>query len=511
MMFKSLTLSSPRFSTISLSSRWIGLFAGLLLPLAFAPFHLPGIGFLSIALLYNATLKISLSNPPKRLRALFSLGFHYGIGFFSFGVSWVFISIHEYGHLHPLLSALITGVFIAYLSLFPAGLAVCAGYKPWISTQKPLQSAAVFSALWVLFEALRSFLCTGFPWLLLGYSQMDSPLQSLLPCIGVFGTGFYTCFTGVCLAQYARAAKPAAWLGLFFALIFAPYGLHNIHWTHPDQKPLSVAIIQPNMAMRDKWDSAYFWELMHRYEKNIQQTLPKDLIIFPESAIPLPGNYITSTLDAWEQQSQQQHSSLLLGIPESIDSEDYAFYNTMKIIGDADGSYYKQQLVPFGEYIPHWISVFTDYIGIPNPQLRAGPKQQPLLRVANQPLASLICYELAYDHLLRAQLPEASWIISISDDGWFGHSLAMYQQAQMAQVRALQTGRYHVVSNNDGLSAIINAQGQTVQQLAAFTDGILTGNIQPMQGSTPWVQWGNLPIWILCSMILLFWNPWRRG
>jgi apolipoprotein N-acyltransferase len=133
-----------------------------------------------------------------------------------------------------------------------------------------------------------------------------------------------------------------------------------------------------------------------------------------------------------------------------------------------------------------------------------------LVTVGNHAIASLICYELAYAQLLRAQLPQAEWIVSLNDDGWFGHSLALYQQLQMAQVLALQTARYHVFSNNDGLSSVIDQQGHIVASLDAFTAGTLKASIEPATGSTPWVVWGDRPIFALAIIGIIALLLYRR-
>jgi apolipoprotein N-acyltransferase len=172
-------------------------------------------------------------------------------------------------------------------------------------------------------------------------------------------------------------------------------------------------------------------------------------------------------------------------------------------LGQSNGTYYKQHLVPFGEYIPKPFQAIIRWLKVPFANLLPGPRNQPLVQVHNHPIASLICYELAYPNLLRQQLPNAEWIVSISDDGWFGHSFAMYQQLQMSQVLSLMSGRYQIVSNNDGLSAIIDTQGNIIQSLPTFTADILEDQIYPATGSTPWVFLGDrFPLWL--SLILVF-------
>ena len=147
-----------------------------------------------------------------------------------------------------------------------------------------------------------------------------------------------------------------------------------------------------------------------------------------------------------------------------------------------------------------------NYLALPSSNLKPGQKNQELIEVAGHPIATLICYELAYPQLLRNQLPKAEWIVSISDDGWFGKSLALYQHLQMAQALSLLTGRYQIMSNNDGLSSIINEKGTIVNSLPAFSEGILEGNISGATGITPWVFYGDTPIilFFMLAPILAF-------
>ena len=196
--------------------------------------------------------------------------------------------------------------------------------------------------------------------------------------------------------------------------------------------------------------------------------------------------------------------AVLLGIPEPTSPDETSYYNSIISLGAANGKYLKQHLVPFGEFIPQLLEHLTHWLGIPLANLSPGAKNQALIRVQNHPIATLICYELAYPELLRKQLPEAEWIVSVSDDGWFGHSLAMYQQLQMAQVLSLQTGRYQVVANNDGLSSIINTDGDISASLPPFSSGILEENIFPATGLAPWVYFGDMPALLFSLLIVLF-------
>jgi len=489
------TISANRYSYLLLP-----FLAGLLIPFGFAPFHLPGFSMLGLAVLFGI-----LQLQPPNLKRAFSTGFAFGLGFLGLGVSWVYVSIHEYGHLHPLVAALITLVFIVYLAVYPGLVAVF--YKKLSPGRSALFCCFLFSALWCFGELLRATFMGGFPWLLLGFGQIDTPLKYLLPIIGLYGVSFIVCLAAAFLATSALShnSKRYVWIVAFGSLLICPAVLKPIEWASLALAPQSVGIIQANLSMRDKWDEALFWQVLQRYQEGVDRLIAKNkLIVMPESAIPLPASYVTTFLDSIHQRAKQVGSSVLLGIPQPTTVDETHYYNTMLTLGEAHGSYLKQHLVPFGEFIPQPFQRLIDWLSFPSANMSAGKSNQALIRVKNHPIATLICYELAYPQLLRKQLPLAEWIVSISDDGWFGHSFAMYQQLQIAQVISMQTARFQVVANNDGLSAIINTKGEVIASLPAFSAGILEADIYPATGSSPWVILGDAPALLICLLIVMW-------
>ena len=472
-------------------------FAGLLVPCGFAPIHMPGLAILGIALLFAQLHQ-------QTVKQSFYTGFVFGLGFFCLGISWIYVSIYTYGHINPPLSAFITLVFVAYLALFPGLVAML--YQRLASNHSLLFDCFLFSAVWCLGEFLRATFLTGFPWLLLGVGQFDSPLKYLLPIVGVFGVGFITCLTASCLASgmLTNPAKRYPWMIAFVAILMTPMLLKNHEWTTTHSPSVSVGVIQANISMRDKWDETLFWQILNRYEHEVIQLIgKKQLIIMPESAIPLPINYVSDFLSNLSQRAKKGNSAILLGIPEPTTTDDTAYYNTIASLGNAQGSYLKQHLVPFGEFIPKPFQQISRWLALPAANLKSGKSRQSLVTVHNHPIASLICYEVAYPQLLRNQLPQAEWIVSISDDGWFGHSLAVYQQLQMSQVLSMQTGRFQIVANNDGLSSVINTYGDIVDSLPVFSSGILTASVSPATGASPWVYLGDLPVLLISLLIVL--------
>lgn len=475
---------------------------GLLLPLGFAPFHFPGMAILGLALFYTALTNNDVKSP-------FLCGLVFGLGFFGFGISWIYVSIHEYGHLHGIIAALITLAFLLYLAVFPALVATV--FSRLATRPYAISSALLFSALWIASEYLRSALLGGFPWLLLGFGQFDTPVKFLLPVIGVFGAGFVSCFAATLLgiATQTRGAQRFVYYLIFATCIMTPQILKPVKWAEETGQPISVGVIQANLSMRDKWDESLFWNLLQHYKKGTEQLMGTQLIVLPESAIPLPATYVSEFLNKLQKRATKNDSAILLGIPQPTTIDENYYYNALTSLGKAEGSYFKQHLVPFGEFIPQSIQFVTNWLGIPDANMKPGKINQPLVTVHNHPIASLICYELAYGDLLRKQLPAAEWIVSISDDGWFGHSLAMYQQLQMAQVLSMEAARYQVVSNNDGLSSVIDTQGEIINSLPAFSAGILKSTVFAATGTTPWVIWGDLPVLLFSLLIIIIFSIYK--
>lgn len=471
--------------------------AGLLGPLGFAPFHLPGLTILSLALLFSGLLNCTIKQS-------FILGFTFGMGYFGLGVSWVIISIHDYGQINYFFAGLITLTFIMYLALYPA--LVSYFFKALRTERSDLLSITSFCVLWCLSESIRSSFVTGFPWLLIGTTQIDTPLRHLAPVIGIYGLSLLCALAAALLTLSIRenSIKRYYYLTAFVLLIISPSLLKNIEWTNVKKEPLSIGAVQANLSMRDKWDETLFWKLLKFYEQATDKLWGKQLIILPESAIPLPASYLQDYLLKLHEKALKAKSALILGILQPTDETESHFYNSIITLGDAFGGHVKRQLVPFGEYIPKPFVAINRWLNLPEPNISPGKNTQQLIKILDHPIASLICYEIAYPNILRRQLPEAQWIVSISDNGWFGRSLASYQQLQMSQLLSLLTGRFQVIVNNDGLSSVINTKGDIVDGLPSFSSGILESEIFPADGSTPWVIWNEYPVLIFSSFCMIF-------
>lgn len=483
----------------------IALLAGASLPLAFAPFYLFPLAVLAPALLLYCWLH-------AKPTSAFWYGLIYGIGYFGIGVSWVYISMHRFGEMPVPLACLLTLLFVLVLALFPA----LQGYllKRYFSKLTYSKILLAFPATSALFDWIRSWLLSGFPWLLLGYSQTNSPLKGFAPIVGEYGLSFIITLTsallvlcGLYLQARARLVKCLLPLGLILIIWLAGAGLTKINWTKPTGKPITVSLVQGNVPQQLKWQPEFLQPTLDRYLSLTEQHWHSDLIIWPEAAVPIAYQYAQDFIAALDEKAKQHHTRMLFGIPEIADAEH--FYNALYIVGQGSGHYYKRQLVPFGEYLPfgsllEWL---MDYWHIPVSTMLSGNLQQAALKANGFNIAPFICYEIAYAYLIELIPENTDFLVTVSNDAWFGESFAPAQHLQIVQFRALTTGRSALVSTNNGVTAIIDEHGNVVNKLPQFTTGVLTGEIIARHGQTPLLIIKNTTVITLLwlALILAYW------
>ena len=488
---------------------------GLASVAAFAPLGWFPLIWLTLGGLYFL-LKKSVGEARQTLHGALT-GWAFGFGLFVGGVSWIYVSLSNFGGLPAPLAALSTLLFCAFLGLYPAlvgGLFV--RFAPMSDGQRSL----FFAALWTLGEWLRSWLLTGFPWLAVGYSQAaSSPLDGFAAVLGIYGVSLLTtlfatqltCAAERCTGQSACAIdKRLGWcplLPLLLASLLLVAGglLRGQPWTTPSGKPLSVALLQGNIAQELKWRPERFNESLYSYYRLAQEN-PAQLTLLPETAIPaflhqLPPAYI----DELAALAQREQGDMLIGIAVG-DRQQYA--NAAVSIG-ASGTqqYHKMHLVPFGEFVPPGFQWFMNLAHIPMSDFTPGDPRQPLLKAGNTKVAVNICYEDAFGEEIIRTLPEAELLVNISNVAWFGDSLAPAQHLQIAQMRALETGRMMLRATNTGMTAVIAADGRVVSALKPYTRAALRAEAQGYQGATPYVRWGNLPLIVLCLLCCAFGVP----
>ena len=509
--------SKPIFDFFRKSYKeWAALISGGLLAFAFAP-----IAFYPLAVVCPAFLLLLWLNcSPRRA---FSIGLFFGIGFFTVGVSWVFISIHVFGHTSIFLSLLISGLFIFILALFIA----LQGYvlNLFFPENNRLKRYLVFPSLWVLSEWLRSWIFTGFPWLLLGTSQVNSPLAGFAPLVGGFSLAFLLTLSSALLLELLcfsfnltnlnQQKKPYAHfltsLITLIALWTLGYTLTSIHWTKTIGKPIKVSLVQANIPQAIKWEPEYLQSSLRNYTRLTQAYWHSRLIIWPEAAIPILKQEALPFLNQLNKEALRHKTTLITGIPIQ---NGFQYYNGMLALGVDHATYYKQQLVIFGEYLPWWIAwaqEFFNLLDIPMSSFSSGPAQQVAFKVADLDLGTFICYEIAYPNLVRKTLPKAQLLLTINDDAWFGHSFALAQHLQIGQFQALATGRSLLFLSNTGMTAIITSKGKIQTQLPPFQRAVLTGLVTKNSGVTPWVYFGDCPTIIFLVGLIVLCYAYRRS
>ena len=471
---------------------WPFLLGGLY-PLGFAPFE-----YNSILLLIIIVFIAGLYQQKKA----FQYGFLFGLGLASTGLSWIYISIHAYGHLHPLIAAMVTLLFMAYIGVFYGLMATI--QKRLMHQHSVILQALLFASIWILSEWARAKIFGGFPWLLLGQSAIDSPLQRLLPFVGIYGCGFIICWIAASIylgLLQNGLRKLSLCLPIMLLLLMKIYPQTT---ATPAQASFSTSIIQANVAMFEKWDEAFFWKNYFYYLQSIKELLlKKQLIILPEAAISAPSTYMRDELRRIDYMAKNKNSAVILGIPQTASNENDDYYNGSIALGRASGNYLKQQLVPFGEYVPHVFLKLMQWLNVPIVNTIPGPQNQTPIHVFQEQVASLICYELAYPEILRSQASESRMIISMSDDAWFGHSLALYQHLQMAKTLAKMSHRSLVFANNNGLSSLINQEGKVLNQARLWQKQNISARLALYQDITAWVKWGDKPILSICLLFFI--------
>lgn len=460
--------------------------SGAVMVLGFAPF---GWSVFVLIGLLGALVALQGASP----RAGFLRGWLFGVGLMGFGVFWIRISLNEFGNMDAWVAHLLTVVFVSTIALY-------FGLLGWLVRRLDrgpawLVPLALFPGLYVLIEWLRGWLFTGFPWLNLGYAQIDGPLGGYAPVLGVYGVGLLLVISAGLLWGLARWVGRARWsAGLALVLIWGTgLGLQQVSWTTPLGSSFRAAVVQASIPQAMKWDPDLLVSTLEIYWDLTERHLDADLVVWPETAIPDFLHAVREPLiDPMAQRAREEGAEIVLGIP-SMDAETGLYFNSLLSIGSREDLYAKRHLVPFGEFMPFksWLGPLVELFEIPMSNFSPGSAERPLLAVGERMAGVSICYEDAFPAEVAQALPEAEFLINVSNDAWFGDSLAPHQHLQMARMRALENGRYMLRATNTGISAIIDERGSLLGTVPSFVRGGFAAEVQPYAGSTPYSRFGN--------------------
>ncbi len=475
----------------------LSLAAGAMTALAFAPVNMPVLAVVMPALL----AAIWITVPP---RSAFVHGYVYGLGLFGIGVSWLHISINQFGGVGFPFAVVLTFLFIAFIALYPA----LTGYlsrRFFTNTGRGAWLILVLPSLWVLLEWMRGRLLTGFPWLNLGYSQIDTPLAGLAPLAGVYALSWASVLTACLIAGlFLGSGRQRALMLILLALIWSgSWLIADRQWTQGQGEPVKVALVQGAVPQSLKWDPRVRKSSMELYLDLTRPHLGADLIIWPETSIPAFYHQVSGFMDDLTALAREHDSRILVGIPVR-DEQSGNYYNSLVSLQANTERYDKRHLVPFGEYLP-FRSILDEvlrFLDIPISDFSPGNAGRPLLDVNGMALGVSICYEDAFGEEVIEALPEAGILVNVSNDAWFGDSFAPHQHLQMARMRALESGRYLLRATNTGVSAIIDERGRVETTTAQFQPAVLTGQVQARTGLTPYASGGNAPA-VIAALLLL--------
>jgi apolipoprotein N-acyltransferase len=477
----------------------LAIVAGAALPLAFAPFEF----FFLAPLSYAALLYVWTDATPRRA---LGVTFAWGCASFGFGTYWTFIAVRIIGGAPVAIGVLLMVGLTLVLAAFVAAAAWVAA--KWFRTRGAVAWLVTLPALFVLAEWLRGWLFTGFGWLAAGYSQTDSWLMGYAPLGGILAISLAVLVTSGALLtlifgttrERAAAATVAAavWLGGFAA--------RDVEFTQAKDEAVDVALAQGNIAQDTKYLPEQLLPMMRLYAELTAQGAGADLVIWPEAAIPVYLEDIEDYVERVRVVTAAQGSTVLLGIlqlaPNAKSIEE--FQNILVALTEERQIYVKRHLVPFGEFypVPGFIREWMRLMNLPTGKAIPGPEDQPPLTVGDEKLAITICYEDVFGAEQLRYLADSTLLVNVSNDAWFGDSIAPHQHLQIARVRAAEAGRYLLRSTNTGITAVIDAHGRVVSELPQFHVGLLKATVRGYTGATPYARVGNWLVVVLTLVML---------
>jgi len=478
------------------------LISGAIITLSFAPF-----GYWPLAILGVSGFALLVKNQPLRIVLLRTMVF--GIGYYAAGIHWIYVSIHNFGGASPLLAGFLVLVFACFMALlFSLPFYV---FGRWFSYHK-LSLLLVFPLCWLLSEWLRTWLLTGFPWLFIGYAQLHTWLSGWAPVAGVMAVSFAAVFSASLIAEWIHHAQPsrslvaaslaagALWLGGF--------GLQQITWAQPAAREITLGMVQPNVDQSIKldWDYQSVEGALDQLRRLSEGLWSNNWVIWPEAAVPTALTYHTALpfLEEMNTKAAQSGAALFTGVIYDEPGKNI-YYNSVVGLGEGLGFYHKRRLVPFGEYVPlgEYIRGLIEFFDLPTSFINLGPSDQHGLIAQGVRITPAICYEIVYPDLIAQSARETQVLLSVNNLGWFLDSIQSKQFMQMAQMRALETGRYLIYSTNNGPSAIIDNKGRILSQSDSFKEQTFTGRIHPVADWTPFMIIGSWPLALAAALILL--------
>jgi len=367
-----------------------------------------------------------------------------------------------------------------------------------------------FPLVWTGLEIARTHLFTGFPWMLLGYSLAGSGiLRQAADLAGIPGLSFLLALSGVSLylaaarlVHRSAASVLAPMVPGVAALAFlAAYGVWGVAAEGGGPSPqgtVRVAAAQGSVDQAVKWDPAYQLETLDIYRELTMKARAAgaSVVVWPETAAPFFYGWEKEPTRRMDRIGAEAGLTILFGAPWYDPADGGKYYNSvfeMDRRGVVVGRYDKQHLVPFGEYIPlRRILFFLQKLTAGDGDFSAGTSPS-LFRVEGAPVAASVCYEAVFPGILRAGVREgATWLVNVTNDAWFGDTVAPYQHLAMARMRCVELRRPMVRAANSGISAVIDPRGRIVASEGLHRRGIAVADIRPSARRTVYAKTGEI-------------------
>jgi apolipoprotein N-acyltransferase len=491
--------------------------SGLLLALSFPLFDFESLAWIAL-------VPLLLAIRGMTWKVAFGQGWLAGLVFFAITLHWVINSMNQYGQLSFTVSFMLMLLLAGYCALFTALFAAALTALP---DRRGMIRTWTAPAIWVALEWARTHLFSGFPWALLGYSQFHHlTVIQISDVTGVYGVSFILVLVNVVAARVVDAGitratdaarqAPLPWIaGPLAAALIAVVMVYG-HWRLSPQRDsagdhtVRIGLVQPNVAQAQKWDSAYRRDTIDRHKRlSLQVFDGADLVIWPEAATPFLFEVETTYKEELLTFVRERGVPLLFGSPAIASQAEgrLRLLNSAYLVS-GDGvvldRYDKIHLVPFGEYIPlKEILWFLDklVVGIGDFVPGAGPR---VLGAPGGRLGIVICFEVIFPDLVRQFVDQgADYMITITNDAWFGQSGAPYQHFAMVVFRAVENRVAFARAANTGISGFIDAEGHIMRTTDIFVEDTLSGEIRTGGPRTFYTVYGDLFAYF-CVILTLF-------
>jgi apolipoprotein N-acyltransferase len=442
---------------------------------------------------------------PATTRRTFLLGLTTGVVYFAGTLYWITGVMAIYGGLSWWVAVVLNVAMVFFLALFPAVFALV--MRQGLATFGA-QALAAAPLVWVATELGRTYILTGFPWVLLGYSQVEVlPIAQLASVFGVYGlsalvAAVSAAAANIVVGEPGQRLRPVLAVAALL-IVVTTWGARRAaaaEWTQAGE-PVRVGLVQGNVDQAQKWDPARSEFIFNNYLLMTQQAIKQgaQLVLWPESSTPF--NFEESRDRALAERvralARQARVPILVGSDQLDHSVSPPRYFNAAFLVNEEGAtaavYRKMHLVPFGEFVPFKTVLFFAAPLVESVSDFSAGETPVLLPVGGHRISTSICYEIVYPNPVRQFVADGSELLTtITNDAWFGPTSAPYQHFAMASMRAIEQGRYLVRSANTGISGIVDPYGRVLERSPIYEPAVIVGEARFLKTMTIYTRIGDV-------------------